>query len=204
MPFLPRLAEVSLGRSARKRTATPKGEAQKSLEHANRIVRDLEAYSNPGEEQVFIDRFNDFLRCAKTVIPYLKSESDRPPGLSGWVRDQDKCLHEDNESYSLLIKLRNISEKDCIVGPESTLTAVIVEEHVMASGTFETKLRNTRGQVTGYATCVAPPGVTNQIPTKVSVKYFLTSHSEQDIVSLCKSVLSALQDLVARAYAEFA
>ena len=95
----------------------PKGSAQKALGHARRLRIQLEQLADPDQKERFVDRFNDFLRSARTITEILGNESGHPAGLDGWVRLEHERLLVTDERYKLFNTLRNVSTKECLVEP---------------------------------------------------------------------------------------
>ncbi len=189
----------------RKRQLTPKNEAQKGLNHAKRLLGELEKLTEPKQKELFVNRFNDFLRSARAVVYYLGSESESPPEMENWVKQEHERLLRDDKCYDHFVKLRNVSEKDCIVEPDVGKISVEVVEQMKMSGSMEAELRDaTTGKVTARISSSAPHDAETVIEsTTASTKYFLADWPKEDLMSFCRAVVRTLEDLVSRAYARY-
>ncbi len=189
-------------RPKRKRQLTPKNEAQKGLNHAKRLLGELEKLTEPNQKELFVSRFNDFLRRARAVVYYLGSESGRPPGMKIWVKQKHEKLRGDDKRYDYFVKLRNVSEKDCIVEPDVGRVSVEVAEQIRMSGHMEAELRDAKtGKVMARVSSFAPHDAETVIEsTTASTKYFLADWPNEDLMSFCRAVVRTLEVFVSRAY----
>ena len=189
-------------RPKRKRQLTPKNEAQKGLNHAKHLLGELEKLTEPKQKELFVNRFNDFLRSARTVVYYLGSESGRPSEMKTWVKQEHKKLRRHDKCYDHFVKLRNVSEKDCIVEPDVGRVSIEVVEQMKMRGSMEAELRDaTTGKVTARISSSAPHYAETVIEsTTASTKYFLADWPNEDLMSFCRKVVRTLEVFVSRAY----
>ncbi len=188
-------------RSKRKRQPTPKGEAARSLEHTQELLKKLEGLNRPGEKQAFVRRLNDFLRSARTVVTFLPKESGRSSGLKAWAETEIENVRKSDGRFDHFFTLRTVSEHDCLVEPDRGAISVETTDQLSMSGSCEGALRDTSGNVVARVSSSAPPGEGVSVSsTKVSTKYFFSGWPREDIVSFCNAVVATLASLVDRAY----
>src|SRR6476646_4487724 len=119
----------------RKQSPTPKGEAARSLQHAKSTLHELERIVDPNRVEDFVNRLNDFLRTALTVIEFLSKEPRAPvqrvyspqhrgvPTMRHWVKGYINNLPpQDRVRLDLLTRLREVSTHDLAVTPAGALS----------------------------------------------------------------------------------
>ncbi len=202
------LDERTSAMNSRQRRSTPKGAAARSLEHVKNSLTDLERIIDPNEADKFIDRFNDFLRAARTVPVFLGKEPRGPlkrvynPQQRGILFMQSWMLGylgqlpaQDRDRYDYLLNLRDISTHDLSVRPDSGHISVQTFDHMS-----DLDNGNPHGNLK-YQHDSGLPSAENLIQsTKISIRYFFADRPQEDIVTLCKEFVKTLETFVAAAY----
>jgi len=192
-------------RLTRTRRTTPKGEAERALEHASECARELESLVAPNETQAFIRRLNEFLAAARRVTEFLPKEDGRTQGLEAWVEQQLNQMAKSDPRFELLRILRTVSIHDCIVRPDTADHSVEIISQVHFRDHFEAEIRDPEtGKSGGRVVYDGAPG-TGGIHEEVQMrtKYFFSNNQSEDIVTFCKEVLKPLRALVTQAYQLF-
>ena len=186
----------------KERRPTPKGEAQRNLQHVKDLLRELEQLTTPNEKDAFVRRFNDFLRSARTVEGFLGKESKHRPGLSAWLKKERERLCDSDNRYRHFHDLRDISAHDCLVAPSKGEVSVEVADRMRMSGSMEGELRDaSSGRPVAHFSYSAPVDSESTFESKkTSMTYFLAEWQEEDILTFCQRVTECLQRLVSRAY----
>ncbi len=193
-----------MSRKERKREQrpTPKGEAQRTLQHAKNLLRELEQLTTPNKKNEFVRRFNDFLRSARTVDHFLGKESRHRAGLNVWLRKERERLYDTDNRYRHFMELRDVSAHDCLVEPSKGEVSVEVADRMRMSGSMEGELRDaSSGRPVAQFSYSAPVDAESTFESKkTSMTYFLAEWQEEDILTFCQRVTECLQRLVSRAY----
>jgi hypothetical protein len=194
-----------MARPSRKRRPTPKGEAQRNLEHAKTLFRELQAITDPNQKENFVNCLNDFLKAARTVPEFLPKESGHAPWQKYWAKHEVRQIQKSDERYRHFINLRDISTHDCNLQPDRGDISVEAFGQMTMKGSFEREVRDaTTGKVLAHEYVFAPPEVESAIlSARVTIKYAFADWPLEDIVTFCGRVLETLEGLVGRAYALF-
>lgn len=193
----------------RRQLPTPKGEAAKSLQHAKSTLGELERILDSNRVEDFVYRLNDFLRAARTVIEFLSKEPRGPtgrvytrqhrgiPAMRQWVQDYTNDLSsQDRERLEVLTQLREVSTHDLAVRPDRGAISVEVSDDRISPVDSVGKLL--------YQHDFGSPDAENVIQSStISVKYFLSNHGSEDVLTICRSIVEILEHMVGQAYSKF-
>ena len=194
-----------MGGKRRKKLTTPKGEAGKVLGHAEDCLSQFVSASSPEQKEIFVQRLNDFLACTRKVPRFLGKEAGRPSGLELWVKKAHDNLLSSDSRYAYFCTLRDVSEHDCIVRPDTAQQTVEITSRLRISGHFEGELHDAEsGRVTARVTYDSPVGAEGvHEETRIRTNYFFMNRANEDVVTFCTEILNTLRTLVNDAYQLF-
>lgn len=192
-------------RPSHRRHATPQGEAQEALFMAERRLAELKQVANSDRMQDFVSRLNDFLHAARSVENYLERENGRPAGFRNWVHSQHRALLQSDMRYKYLADLRNVSDKECVVAPDSGRYRLNVLKEMTLQDSAEAVLDDpkTGEAMLRVSQADGAQGKAVLRLCKVGIEYFFCDWPTQEILTLFDAVLDTLRNLVVNAYMRF-